>query len=107
MSRIDPPGRCMTPDHYCTEWSETTWPRFFVYCMTTRSAACRKSMRATTFRQSPAITTVRQRRHPRRSISHRGSCSAAYPANWGCVRSEEHTSELQSPDHLVCRLLLE
>src|SRR5258708_24951073 len=26
-------------------------------------------------------------------------------AAWG--RSEEHTSELQSPDHLVCRLLLE
>src|SRR5258708_24017745 len=26
------------------------------------------------------------------------------PARW---RSEEHTSELQSPDHLVCRLLLE
>src|SRR5258708_14720931 len=30
----------------------------------------------------------------------------------GCLagaeaRSEEHTSELQSPDHLVCRLLLE
>src|SRR5258708_24157577 len=27
----------------------------------------------------------------------------------GCQgkRSEEHTSELQSPDHLVCRLLLE
>src|SRR5258708_24874905 len=25
--------------------------------------------------------------------------------NW--LRSEEHTSELQSPDHLVCRLLLE
>src|SRR5258708_29673383 len=27
------------------------------------------------------------------------------PAPMG--RSEEHTSELQSPDHLVCRLLLE
>src|SRR5207244_11955366 len=27
-------------------------------------------------------------------------------ANPAC-RSEEHTSELQSPDHLVCRLLLE
>src|SRR5947208_8038412 len=27
---------------------------------------------------------------------------------WGVpFRSEEHTSELQSPDHLVCRLLLE
>src|SRR5947208_6080074 len=25
----------------------------------------------------------------------------------GVPRSEEHTSELQSPDHLVCRLLLE
>src|SRR5258708_18921461 len=25
----------------------------------------------------------------------------------GMKRSEEHTSELQSPDHLVCRLLLE
>src|SRR5258708_21353339 len=29
----------------------------------------------------------------------RASCSTR--------RSEEHTSELQSPDHLVCRLLLE
>src|SRR5258708_17999914 len=28
-----------------------------------------------------------------------------YQAN--LARSEEHTSELQSPDHLVCRLLLE
>src|SRR5258708_22997677 len=26
---------------------------------------------------------------------------------FGMIRSEEHTSELQSPDHLVCRLLLE
>src|SRR5258708_10784811 len=26
---------------------------------------------------------------------------------WFSNRSEEHTSELQSPDHLVCRLLLE
>src|SRR5258708_29360824 len=26
---------------------------------------------------------------------------------FGHRRSEEHTSELQSPDHLVCRLLLE
>src|SRR3990170_7497345 len=34
------------------------------------------------------------------------------PASRACAsrtswRSEEHTSELQSPDHLVCRLLLE
>src|SRR5258708_29754015 len=31
------------------------------------------------------------------------SVSRARPGS----RSEEHTSELQSPDHLVCRLLLE
>src|SRR5258708_23801818 len=33
----------------------------------------------------------------------------AQPCRQGRIvlRSEEHTSELQSPDHLVCRLLLE
>src|SRR5258708_23288448 len=31
-------------------------------------------------------------------------CSGPAPNS---QRSEEHTSELQSPDHLVCRLLLE
>src|SRR5258708_27231190 len=30
-----------------------------------------------------------------------------WPINSATPRSEEHTSELQSPDHLVCRLLLE
>src|SRR3712207_8208621 len=29
------------------------------------------------------------------------------PAGWRLVRSEEHTSELQSRQYLVCRLLLE
>src|SRR5258708_29647518 len=34
--------------------------------------------------------------------------AASSPVEWDPrVRSEEHTSELQSPDHLVCRLLLE
>src|SRR5258708_18215587 len=32
---------------------------------------------------------------------------AAIPVLKQAFRSEEHTSELQSPDHLVCRLLLE
>src|SRR5207244_10445478 len=30
-----------------------------------------------------------------------------WPQTIAITRSEEHTSELQSPDHLVCRLLLE
>src|SRR5207244_9043886 len=33
--------------------------------------------------------------------------SSASPPPSEDRRSEEHTSELQSPDHLVCRLLLE
>src|SRR5437870_8113008 len=33
--------------------------------------------------------------------------AAPTPAAAGLVRSEEHTSELQSRGHLVCRLLLE
>src|SRR5258708_32055982 len=42
---------------------------------------------------------------PARSLSHwhRGSLARRSRD----LRSEEHTSELQSPDHLVCRLLLE
>src|SRR5258708_10585957 len=36
------------------------------------------------------------------SPSHRPADASAQ-----ITRSEEHTSELQSPDHLVCRLLLE
>src|SRR5258708_8451053 len=34
-----------------------------------------------------------------------GPCSRPRPVKTS--RSEEHTSELESPDHLVCRLLLE
>src|SRR5258708_9284274 len=38
-------------------------------------------------------------------------CSRKLRGGWSVfaerLRSEEHTSELQSPDHLVCRLLLE
>src|SRR5438552_12342518 len=33
--------------------------------------------------------------------------SSGRQARGSRLRSEEHTSELQSPDHLVCRLLLE
>src|SRR5438876_5642781 len=44
-------------------------------------------------------------RSPRPSPPHRGRASAS-PRPTG-RRSEEHTSELQSPVHLVCRLLLE
>src|SRR5258708_28914470 len=45
------------------------------------------------------------RRNSGSSASAPGRPPRTSPRTWG--RSEEHTSELQSPDHLVCRLLLE
>src|SRR5690348_17885783 len=42
--------------------------------------------------RSSSLSTIREARRPRET-------------RW--ARSEEHTSELQSPVHLVCRLLLE
>src|SRR2546422_5156311 len=53
---------------------------------------CRCSSRIATVSRPPAMT-VRTGPYPRRA-----SCA---------TRSEEHTSELQSRLHLVCRLLLE
>src|SRR5947208_4691048 len=48
------------------------------------------------------VADARQARRPRGSRT-RPHLISARPR----PRSEEHTSELQSPDHLVCRLLLE
>src|SRR5258708_20258202 len=54
----------------------------------------------TLFRSQPRFHRLQQHRaDPPRRIG--------VPRQFGEVRSEEHTSELQSPDHLVCRLLLE
>src|SRR5258708_27653375 len=42
----------------------------------------------------------------RRADGEAGVGQPGYMAPEQAKRSEEHTSELQSPDHLVCRLLL-
>src|SRR3712207_8041714 len=52
---------------------------------------------------SASATTTAARAGQRR----RSSAAAARPGASGSVRSEEHTSELQSRQYLVCRLLLE
>src|SRR5947208_10421422 len=62
------------------------------------------------------ISRLAQERPPARGAGGPGGAAPASgraPGRWERVqaaepgRSEEHTSELQSPDHLVCRLLLE
>src|SRR5438552_10216208 len=54
----------------------------------------------TLFRSARTYRTTSWRSEPRSSWTRR-------PGRSRPRRSEEHTSELQSPDHLVCRLLLE
>src|SRR5262245_64377536 len=44
---------------------------------------------------------------PFQCLFHSDGQSCARPGDGTCHRSEEHTSELQSLRHLVCRLLLE
>src|SRR2546421_5021023 len=48
-----------------------------------------------------------RRRHAEQSIEPPSQSRAPSPAEWLGLRSEEHTSELQSRSDLVCRLLLE
>src|SRR5256885_12478091 len=57
---------------------------------------------------SPASFSFRWRSPPPKSKNRRerGKIFSSLPAS-GWQRSEEHTSELQSPCNLVCRLLLE
>src|SRR5690348_18225348 len=63
----------------------------------------RRPPRSTLF---PYTTLFRSRRR-RASCSRWRSRRARPSPNPTSSRSEEHTSELQSPVHLVCRLLLE
>src|SRR6266487_6590212 len=60
----------------------------------------RRPPRSTLFPYTTLFRSPRRPAHPRS----RPACCSSSRARW---RSEEHTSELQSPVHLVCRLLLE
>src|SRR5436305_7985135 len=64
----------------------------FPYTTLFRSSASATASTGTTLRRSPTSPARR------RSAGRRSYCE---------LRSEEHTSELQSRPHLVCRLLLE
>src|SRR5258708_9589970 len=61
----------------------------------------RRPPRSTLF---PYTTLFRSRSRAGKSSRNPSDAILAWPRR---TRSEEHTSELQSPDHLVCRLLLE
>src|SRR5258708_13942013 len=62
----------------------------------------RRPPRSTLF---PYTTLFRSGQHALNAVL--GLAAAFFVFGFWHSRSEEHTSELQSPDHLVCRLLLE
>src|SRR5947208_7406530 len=74
-------------------------PRSTLFPYTTLFRSCAAPSRPNRLRGSRA-------RGARPRLNHAPRPRSALQAP-GCARSEEHTSELQSPDHLVCRLLLE
>src|SRR5438552_9407117 len=74
------------------------WRRNFCFCFK-RPASHRNLHSFPTRRSSDLVAARSLRLHRAHAAVHR--------AGPGAGRSEEHTSELQSPDHLVCRLLLE
>src|SRR5258708_28595285 len=61
----------------------------------------------TLFRSILALSASHQQAHSSMAIGIARDNFLHNPGNLCAMRSEEHTSELQSPDHLVCRLLLE
>src|SRR2546422_2547212 len=73
----------------------------FPYTTLFRSSGASSGMRRVTGRRLTSGTTAGapswSLREPQRFA----------PTTWTAIRSEEHTSELQSRLHLVCRLLLE
>src|SRR5258708_14843806 len=55
----------------------------------------------------PVVRQFAQGRYTLRVVTPNVTGATSKMPNVYAGRSEEHTSELQSPDHLVCRLLLE
>src|SRR6266436_7517591 len=74
------------------------WPSFFFFLM------IRRPPRSTLF---PYTTLFQSGAGPRSRDLPRAEQRRADARPRLCLRSEEHTSELQSRLHLVCRLLLE
>src|SRR5205814_9557694 len=57
-------------------------------------------------RENPKVSLVVDEYRPNRAVMIQGECEILERGK-EYLRSEEHTSELQSLRHLVCRLLLE
>src|SRR2546422_8505400 len=79
----------------------------FPYTTLFRSASARRAPSAASSRRQHWIGSGKPDCATRSSIPRRSARRRVRRSLRGVTRSEEHTSELQSRLHLVCRLLLE
>src|SRR5256885_11511612 len=80
--------------------------RFFFFLMIRRPPRSTLFPYTTLFRSGLLVETARQR-NADGALAGVLDDAQACAQSLGTMRSEEHTSELQSPCNLVCRLLLE
>src|SRR5256885_8532246 len=86
------------------------FPYTTLFRSSTRPHADSPSISARCSQNSPIGTGTRRREEPARRESYASYSPSARRESlheFASSRSEEHTSELQSPCNLVCRLLLE
>src|SRR5258708_39132367 len=81
---------------------------YFFFLMIRRPPRSTLFPYTTLFRSNPSLpSSSAPRTAGSARAGHRFAGQGSADARACRSRSEEHTSELQSPDHLVCRLLLE
>src|SRR5215216_2105409 len=96
-SVVSPSAFSWTPDSACTAlWVDAT-----------RATDCSWACSASRATEIFMVRSPDQLDHSVKAVAGALRCAQLGRFAAGCGRSEEHTSELQSPDHLVCRLLLE
>src|SRR3712207_7748920 len=81
----------------------------YVFCLMIRRPPRSTLVPYTTlFRSCLSRNRMTSATKPGRPVASLPSTPFSWPRTWShCPRSEEHTSELQSRQYLVCRLLLE
>src|SRR5205814_8581075 len=93
--------------HSCTSFFFTAPPPTVLYTLSLHDALpIFSTSKARRCASDPTVTSPACSGWPRNSATACTPCPAA-GAGGTSARSEEHTSELQSLRHLVCRLLLE
>src|SRR5437879_9057005 len=96
-----------------TSTAPTNWSRKSLPCCRKASLGWPTPKRAELHprnQKGSALNSVRRSRTsspPQRIEENAAEAHKEYAEHFGSIRSEEHTSELQSPMYLVCRLLLE